>query len=461
MRQTQEDLGVGGSGPFGIFALSGRAKLGQDVDGGQLQPPVGPTERIAVNGAFKTPSLRNIELTGPYGHHGGFSTLEQVIDFYTGGSHFAVENLHDLDINVGGIGGMDGDRKAALAAFLRCLTDERVRWERAPFDHPELTVPHGAVGDEHGVTPDPMHCLGPICEAVQEFSTTPKVGQGGRMSPVEPFDSKLTPCVQLLLDPGAQVNEIGTQVADVRIALTRKPSADVTVPLTVSNPAQGHLAVSTMVFTPENWADWQIARVTGVQDGVADGSVGFQVGIGSVTSTDARFAGIDGNKVNVTSIDSGVIYNTIAREAESATLVSPMVSTTDATASGSKYISVPNGAGNNTSSTSTTGSATFTFSVTATGTFTVWGLVKAATTNDNAFWAKMDSGTYQIWNTAVTSSWAWDKVSTTTADPVTWTLTPGTHTLKVRWREDGTKLDRIYITSDPAFVPATGQPITP
>jgi len=26
-------------------------------------------------------------------------------------------------------------------AFLKSLTDERVRWERAPFDHPQLLVP--------------------------------------------------------------------------------------------------------------------------------------------------------------------------------------------------------------------------------------------------------------------------------------------------------------------------------
>jgi hypothetical protein len=27
------------------------------------------------------------------------------------------------------------------------LTDDRVRWQRAPFDHPQLFVPDGASGD--------------------------------------------------------------------------------------------------------------------------------------------------------------------------------------------------------------------------------------------------------------------------------------------------------------------------
>jgi cytochrome c peroxidase len=36
----------------------------------------------AGNGAFKTPTLRDIEITGPYMHNGSFSSLAEVIDFY-------------------------------------------------------------------------------------------------------------------------------------------------------------------------------------------------------------------------------------------------------------------------------------------------------------------------------------------------------------------------------------------
>jgi hypothetical protein len=35
----------------------------------------------------------------------------------------------------------------ALVAFLEALTDDRVRYQRAPFDHPELFVPNGHAGD--------------------------------------------------------------------------------------------------------------------------------------------------------------------------------------------------------------------------------------------------------------------------------------------------------------------------
>ena len=40
------------------------------------------TERTAVDGTFKTPTLRNVELTAPYFHNASFATLEDVVSFY-------------------------------------------------------------------------------------------------------------------------------------------------------------------------------------------------------------------------------------------------------------------------------------------------------------------------------------------------------------------------------------------
>ncbi len=79
--------------------------------------------------------LRNIELAGPYFHSGGQATLEQVIDFYARGGDFANNALRAFNATPA--------QKAALVAFLKALTDDRVRFERAPFDHPELCVPIG------------------------------------------------------------------------------------------------------------------------------------------------------------------------------------------------------------------------------------------------------------------------------------------------------------------------------
>lgn len=103
--------------------------------------------RTDVFGAFKTPNLRNVELTGPYHHDGGAITLREIVDFYTRGGDFVTENIDNHAPAVQVIGSLRGSptRKNALVSFLLTLTDERVRVESAPFDHPELFVVNGAL----------------------------------------------------------------------------------------------------------------------------------------------------------------------------------------------------------------------------------------------------------------------------------------------------------------------------
>ena len=62
--------------------------------------PVISDERDAIDGAFKVPSLRNVELTGPYFHNGGQATLEQVIQFYNRGGDR--KDLFQKDPDCGG-----------------------------------------------------------------------------------------------------------------------------------------------------------------------------------------------------------------------------------------------------------------------------------------------------------------------------------------------------------------------
>ena len=70
------------------------------------------------NGTFKVPSLRNIALTAPYMHDGRFETLEEVIEHYNSGGHYAVNvspNVRKLNLNE--------QNKKDLIAFLYTLTD--------------------------------------------------------------------------------------------------------------------------------------------------------------------------------------------------------------------------------------------------------------------------------------------------------------------------------------------------
>lgn len=261
VRPTEEDIGIGGTDAYGNpLSFARNAKTHADgssnvsltpdpfntnsylfpynigcinwnpiTSWGQLcgGDPVVSDERDAIDGAFKTPTLRNVELTGPYFHNGGHATLEQTIQFYNRGGDR--KDLYQKDIDCGGpkftsdqygnavvvgdnktglidnsgflpgyfsniapdmagtketlvldcnpyqqpsedLGLSDGDI-SDIVAFLKSLTDERVRWEKAPFDHPSLVIPNGHIGNENGVFGNP---------ALEEKRVLQAVGAKGR-----------------------------------------------------------------------------------------------------------------------------------------------------------------------------------------------------------------------------------------------------------------------------------------
>lgn len=113
-----------------------------------------------MNGFFKTPTLRNIALTGPYMHDGHIKSLEEVIEFYNSGiqphqqlsqelrireqggltpEHLGpVINFDFIPVDQGTIPQrmfMTGTEKTALVAFLGTLTDEKVLTD-AKFSNP-------------------------------------------------------------------------------------------------------------------------------------------------------------------------------------------------------------------------------------------------------------------------------------------------------------------------------------
>ena len=126
--------------PVGAFVPTQAAALAE------LQSPSNVRMKSAARNSFKIPTLRNIELTGPFMHNGGMAKLEQVIEFYTRGGTFRSQGkpiatifpLVDLRF--------DPAQRQALLDFLLSLTNDRVRYERAPFDHPALSIPNGDVG---------------------------------------------------------------------------------------------------------------------------------------------------------------------------------------------------------------------------------------------------------------------------------------------------------------------------
>ena len=149
----EDDAGAAGLDPFGSPFF-----------------PNAPGAR--ANGAFKSPGLRNVELTGPYFHTGGSATLEQVLEFYA----------RNGDVPAGGNLGrgfgnirLNQQERAQVVDFLKALTDDRVRFERAPFDHPSLCVPVGYQGTARA----------------ELFALVPAVGRNGNAAPLQTFAEQL------------------------------------------------------------------------------------------------------------------------------------------------------------------------------------------------------------------------------------------------------------------------------
>jgi|GEM_PF-1246380 len=133
------------------------------------------------------------------------------------------------------------------------------------------------------------------------------------------------------------------------------------------------------------------------------------------------------------------------REAESGTLTSPMRKVASSSASGGYYIEVPNNTGDN------RGKATFTNSLSA-GNYLLWGRVMGPDASSNSFYAQIDSGTRYTWDIPVGKTWVWSRLSQGSS-PVIFNLSQGSHVLTIDGREDGSRLDRLLLTTDPNFTP--------
>lgn len=124
-------------------------------------------------GSFRTPTLRNVELTAPYMHNGRILSLSDVVEFYDRGGDVAADKDRNPDKHpaMRPLNLTDEDQRA-LVFFLLCLTDNSVRYERAPFDHPSLTLLNGY---EQNLSP--------------RFTQVEAVGAGGQECPPSGFPS--------------------------------------------------------------------------------------------------------------------------------------------------------------------------------------------------------------------------------------------------------------------------------
>jgi cytochrome c peroxidase len=182
-RGVYGDAGYAGLGPDAGFFRTGVEPVENDSGFGArdrfgrfLSATARSRPELAqwMRGFFKTPSLRNVELTGPYFHTGSKATLEDIVFFYTFAGDYPNTILQPW--------GPHPNELVALPAFLKALTDDRVRFERAPFDHPELCISTG-----HLEAPD----AGAPGSAADSRASIPAVGAKGSAVPLQTFEELL------------------------------------------------------------------------------------------------------------------------------------------------------------------------------------------------------------------------------------------------------------------------------
>jgi cytochrome c peroxidase len=113
-----------------LFNIIESEVIGVPGNADSLHPVAdGDIGRIKISGnpvhdnSFKTPTVRNIELTGPYMHNGVYKTLEEVVEFYNkgGGAGLGIP-IQNQTLPFDKLS-LSGAEKKALVAFMRSLTD--------------------------------------------------------------------------------------------------------------------------------------------------------------------------------------------------------------------------------------------------------------------------------------------------------------------------------------------------
>lgn len=100
--------------------------------------------------------------------------------------------------------------------------------------------------------------------------------------------------------------------ATFTLVLTALPSANVTIPFSSSNMAEGAVSAGSAVFTSGNWNIAQTITITGINDSVDDGDVGYSVVTGAATSADVNYNGVDVADVSVTNLDDDTAGITVS-----------------------------------------------------------------------------------------------------------------------------------------------------
>ncbi|WP_435021785.1 Calx-beta domain-containing protein [Tundrisphaera sp. TA3] len=97
--------------------------------------------------------------------------------------------------------------------------------------------------------------------------------------------------------------------------LKSRPTANVTITLTSSNPAEGTVSPTTVTFTPNEFNTPKYVTITGVDDALADGDVAYTIVTSDIVSDDPFYNGLAVADVDVVNLDDDTPGVTVSRTA--------------------------------------------------------------------------------------------------------------------------------------------------
>jgi cytochrome c peroxidase len=114
-------LDPGRSAAFELLTQNPFNAQGSFYDGARPELEAGQESSAATLGAFRTPSLRNLNGSAPYMHNGRFETLEEAVDFHLqGGGRDHAGYVGEVSPELQPVS-LEADDRAALLELLRSL----------------------------------------------------------------------------------------------------------------------------------------------------------------------------------------------------------------------------------------------------------------------------------------------------------------------------------------------------
>ena len=128
------------------------------------------------------------------------------------------------------------------------------------------------------------------------------------------------------------------QFVTLEVELKSQPTAEVTLSLASSDPAEGVLVESKLVFSPNNWNVPQVVTVIGVDDALVDGNKAYTIVTAVAVSDDPDYHGLNAEDVVLVNVDNEVSEYEV--QYDFGTVNSPLASGYQRVTSSSQYESV-------------------------------------------------------------------------------------------------------------------------